>query len=72
MFVVFDLSKPSTLNCVIEWKEIIDFMVRQKNGNPIPAFLLPNKVIMIIKEVFKALAVKLLQCDGCNVILWFL
>ena len=43
-FVVFDSCNPSTLNCVTEWKEIIDFMVRQKNGDSIPVFLLANKV----------------------------
>ena len=45
--VVFDSCNPSTLNRVTEWKEIIDFMVRQKNGDPIPVFLLANKVHIV-------------------------
>ena len=46
-FVVFDSCEPSTFNCVTEWKEIIDYMVRQKNGDPIPVFVLANKVTIL-------------------------
>ncbi|XP_065917160.1 uncharacterized protein [Dysidea avara] len=45
-FIVYDCCKPETLNRVPEWKEIIDFMVRQRNGDPIPVFVLANKCDM--------------------------
>ena len=48
---MFDSSKPSTLNCVTEWKEIIDFTIKQKNGNPIPVFLLANKVTCFVLSI---------------------
>ena len=46
-FIVYDCCKPETMNCVPEWKEIIDCMVRQRNGDPIPVFVLANKVCSV-------------------------
>ena len=44
-FVVYDLSRMTeTLSSIAEWKRKINNTVCKKNGNPIPLYLLGNKV----------------------------
>ena len=44
-FVVYDLSRLSqTLSSIADWKKKIDNTVCKRNGNPIPTYLLGNKV----------------------------
>ena len=42
-FVVYDVSRPQTLESVIKWKQDIDLKV-MLNNEPIPCVLLANKV----------------------------
>eukprot|EP00069_Balaena_mysticetus_P004614 bmy_17441T0 len=42
-FVVFDISRGSTFEAVLKWKNDLDSKVHLPNGNPIPAVLLANK-----------------------------
>lgn len=42
-FVVFDVSRSSTFDAVLKWKNDLDSKVHLPNGNPIPAVLLANK-----------------------------
>ncbi|XP_004674192.1 PREDICTED: ras-related protein Rab-32 [Condylura cristata] len=42
-FIVFDLSRGSTFEAVLKWKNDLDSKVHLPNGNPIPAVLLANK-----------------------------
>ena len=47
-FVVYDLSKMTeTLPPIAEWKKKINNTVCKKNGNPIPVYLLGNKVSLV-------------------------
>ena len=44
-FVVYDLSRmTTTLSSMADWKKKIHNTVCKKNGNPIPIYLLGNKV----------------------------
>ena len=44
-FVVYDLSRMTkTLSSIADWKKKINNTVCKKNGNPIPIYLLGNKV----------------------------
>ena len=43
-FVIFDLSRPKTLQGALKWKEDIESKVRLPNGEVIPIVLLANKV----------------------------
>ena len=46
-FVVYNLSNlTETLSTIVEWKKIIDNSVCLENGDPIPVYLLGNKVRM--------------------------
>ncbi|XP_052025670.1 ras-related protein Rab-32 [Apodemus sylvaticus] len=42
-FVVFDISRSSTFDAVLKWKNDLDSKVHLPNGSPIPAVLLANK-----------------------------
>ncbi|XP_021562656.1 ras-related protein Rab-32, partial [Carlito syrichta] len=42
-FVVFDISRGSTFEAVLKWKNDLDSKVHLSNGSPIPAVLLANK-----------------------------
>ncbi|KAG8508914.1 LOW QUALITY PROTEIN: Ras-related protein Rab-32, partial [Galemys pyrenaicus] len=42
-FIVFDISRGSTFEAVLKWKNDLDSKVHLPNGNPIPAVLLANK-----------------------------
>ncbi|XP_043911588.1 ras-related protein Rab-38-like [Protopterus annectens] len=42
-FVVFDVTRASTLEAVPRWKEDLDSKVTLQNGKPVPAVLLANK-----------------------------
>ena len=44
-FVVYDLSRLSeTLSSIVDWKKKINNTVCKRIGNPIPIYLLGNKV----------------------------
>ena len=44
-FVVYDLSRLNeTLASIADWKKRINNTVCKRNGNPIPIYLLGNKV----------------------------
>ena len=44
-FVIYDLSHlEQTLPTIVEWKKMINNNVRMENGDPIPVYLLGNKV----------------------------
>ncbi|RWS26589.1 hypothetical protein B4U80_08600, partial [Leptotrombidium deliense] len=45
-FIVFDVSRPQTFNCVTKWKTDLDAKVILPDGNPIPCVLLANKADM--------------------------
>ncbi|XP_003404489.1 ras-related protein Rab-32 isoform X2 [Loxodonta africana] len=42
-FIVFDISRSSTFEAVLKWKNDLDSKVHLPNGSPIPAVLLANK-----------------------------
>ena len=51
-FVVYDLSRmTTTLSSIADWKKKIHNTVCKKNGNPIPVYLLGNKVGVIATNV---------------------
>jgi GTPase SAR1 family protein len=43
-FIVYDITRPSTFEAVIRWKEDLDKKVMLPDGSRIPCFLLANKV----------------------------
>lgn len=43
-FVVFDVTRASTLEAVPKWKQDLDSKVVLPDGRPIPTVLLANKV----------------------------
>ncbi len=43
-FIVFDVTRASTFEAVIRWKNDLDSKVTLPDGNPIPCILLANKV----------------------------
>jgi len=43
-FVVYDITRPSTFEAVVRWKEDLDKKVLLPDGSRIPCFLLANKV----------------------------
>ena len=48
-FVVYDLSHlDQTLPTIVEWKKMINNNVRMENGDPIPVYLLGNKVSRLL------------------------
>jgi len=42
-FIVFDVTRPSTFDAVIKWKQDLDAKVSLEDGSPIPCVLLANK-----------------------------
>jgi Ras-related protein Rab-32 len=44
-FIVFDVTRASTFEAVIKWKDDLDSKVTLQDGSPIPCVLLANKVI---------------------------
>ncbi|XP_067630244.1 uncharacterized protein Rab32 isoform X1 [Eurosta solidaginis] len=42
-FIVFDVTRSGTFDCVSKWKEDLDSKVQLPDGNPIPCILLANK-----------------------------
>ena len=55
-FVVYDLSRMTeTLSSIVEWKKKINNTVCKKNGNPIPVYLLGNKV-SVVQQIFSYIA----------------
>jgi hypothetical protein len=51
--IVFDVSNPKTMEAVTKWKDDLDQKVQLPNGQPVPAILLANKVIFILKSFSK-------------------
>ena len=45
-FIVFDVTRSSTFDSVIKWKQDLDSKVQLPDGNPIPCVLLANKVVV--------------------------
>lgn len=43
-FIVFDVTRSSTFEAVVKWKQDLDSKVQLPDGNPIPCILLANKV----------------------------
>ncbi|XP_007892687.1 ras-related protein Rab-32 [Callorhinchus milii] len=43
VFIVFDLTRSSTFDAILKWKNDLDSKVKLPNGNPVPAVLLANK-----------------------------
>lgn len=43
-FIVYDITRPSTFEAVLRWKEDLDKKVMLPDGSRIPCFLLANKV----------------------------
>ena len=46
-FIVFDVTRVSTFESVIRWKNDLDSKVSLPDGNPIPCVLLANKVTLV-------------------------
>ena len=49
-FIVFDVTRASTFEAVIRWKNDLDSKVTLPDGNPVPCVLLANKVGLIVKK----------------------
>ena len=48
-FVVYDLSNQNqTLPTIVKWKKMINNAVCKENGDPIPVYLLGNKVSTMV------------------------
>ena len=45
-FIVFDVTRPSTFEAVIRWKDDLDSKASLPDGSRIPCVLLANKVIL--------------------------
>ena len=50
--VMCDVTRPETLQATRIWKKRVDEVVRQPNGQPIPAVLLINKVYFTYTVIF--------------------
>ena len=46
-FIVYDITRPSTFEAVMKWKEDLDRKVFLPDGSRIPCFLLGNKVLQM-------------------------
>ena len=63
-FIVFDVTRSGTFDCVSKWKEDLDSKVQLPDGSPIPCILLANKVgVMNIKMFLFFIYLVILQCD---------
>lgn len=70
-FIVFDITRASTLDAVIKWKKDLDQKVLLPNGLPIPCVLLANKCDQS-KEGFVTPLNKMDEyCKEKNFIGWF-
>jgi Ras-related protein Rab-32 len=49
-FIVFDVTRSSTFDSVIKWKQDLDSKVQLPDGNPIPCVLLANKVVVQVLD----------------------
>lgn len=72
-FVVFDVTRLSTLDGAIKWKNDIDSKVAlPMSDNPIPVILLANKVDLIDREEWKEISDKLDEiCKKHGFICWY-
>lgn len=66
-FIVFDVTRSGTFDCVSKWKEDLDSKVQLPDGSPIPCILLANKVRRRRTPLFPLQSVliylSLSQCD---------
>lgn len=62
-FVVFDVTRLSTFEAVQMWKSDLDNKVLLPNGQPIPAVLLANKVMISCSSSSSHSIYHCLQCD---------
>lgn len=46
-FIVFDVTRASTFDAVVKWKQDLDSKVQMADGSPIPCVLLANKVCIV-------------------------
>ena len=53
-FIVFDVTRASTFEAVIRWKNDLDSKVTLPDGNPVPCVLLANKVLESTKWIIKS------------------
>ncbi len=49
-FIVFDVTRASTFEAVIRWKNDLDTKVTLADGNPVPCVLIANKVNKFILQ----------------------
>ncbi|XP_076318336.1 ras-related protein Rab-32B-like isoform X2 [Tachypleus tridentatus] len=67
--IVYDLSRPTTLESVVKWQNDVKNKVTLQNGQPIPIILLANKCdiegVSINSEVLKTF------CKQHNILAWF-
>ena len=47
-FVVYDMSNKESLSATVEWKKRINNSVCMLSGDPIPVYLLGNKVTILM------------------------
>ena len=49
-FIVFDVTRAQTFDCITKWKTDLDTKVTLPNGSPIPTVLLANKVRVMVVQ----------------------
>ena len=47
-FIVFDVTRASTFEAVLKWKNDLDSKVQLPDGSQVPCVLLANKVMLTI------------------------
>lgn len=47
-FIVYDVTRNATFDCVSKWKQDLDSKVQLPDGSPIPCILLANKVCVFL------------------------
>ena len=50
-FIVFDVTRASTFEAVIRWKNDLDSKVTLPDGSPVPCVLIANKVKLLIFDL---------------------
>lgn len=66
-FIVFDVTRTSTFDAVIKWKQDLDSKVQLPDGSSIPCILLANKVRnYVVLEEIKLFHRKLLHYSAIN------
>ncbi|XP_067901856.1 ras-related protein Rab-32a [Heterodontus francisci] len=70
-FIVFDVSRHSTFDAVVKWKNDLDSKVKLPNGKPIPAVLLANKCDQQWDGLENSPAMMDRYCEDNGFIAWF-